>query len=415
MLIKLRETQRQYKENTLEIRKAERIIDRRTRINSLTKYWFMYRLKNSCELYFNDIQKSITVIFIDWNNLKDINERFGHDVWQESIFKTWKVLKKFLEEEWFEYRLSNITWWDERVIAILDTSKKKVEEFLKKAFKYLDENEFLIWEQKLKLSVTAWVVYLNKSDKELIKDSIETLSDKFIKISDILCLRAKRKRFTSIRALDKRLGKTFGSQNLSAKEMIKIRNQEEEKVKNKSIYIIKNLININLDDETKLSISTLPKKRTRKSLMKLNLNDLRALRFENRERLKRARTSKERNILNENLILLNFIIREKMYWWFYETLEKLEEEMFMKIEWIKWELKEIDTSDEIFHEVELEALSEIAKEENNELALKIIEKFKNIIDENTEKLQMIRTDARKIENEIKNSFAKQKEEIKNKK
>lgn len=257
-------------------RKIEKEIDIKTK--ALTKYWFDKEIEYVFEWLKNKIHKEITIIIFDQNNLKNINETYGHQVWQESIYKFWTILKEELSKLWIKYILSNYYGWDEWFLVMIDTNIKATNNFIKKLFNTLKAGKYSIKDLKIELSVCAWITHLHPN-KNTIEESYNI--KKILQLADTLVLQAK---------------------------IQKNRNKWD------NAYKTLNISNFQAEDFKKhvKSIQTMPKKLKKDSLDKKRLTELFEIRKAQNEKIMWARTLWIKKILRFNIDLINEIIGQKI-------------------------------------------------------------------------------------------------------
>lgn len=90
------------------------LIDAMTGIHNKRSYYSKIDYFNSCD--------SIGVIFLDMNNLKKINDEFGHKAGDESIITLANVIKKFIAYNVYAYRFGG----DEFVIIVVNITKQQL-------------------------------------------------------------------------------------------------------------------------------------------------------------------------------------------------------------------------------------------------------------------------------------------------
>jgi GGDEF domain-containing protein len=256
--------------------KIEKEIDLKT--GSLTKYWFDKEVK----YIFDDLKENkyteITVIVFDQNNLKNINETYWHNIWQESIWKFWSILTEELKLKKYNYILSNYYWWDEWFLILINVSKENSKRFIQKIFNNLKKWLFTIKNFDIEIWACAWMVYY-KNSEFLEKDNIEI--KKLIQIADFLVIKAKVQKNTT------KSGNSFKFIDfieLSRKDFL---------ILNKQIHL-------------------LPKKLKEETLAKKTLKELLDIRKKQNEKIIRARTLWVKKILRDNIELLTNNIHSKV-------------------------------------------------------------------------------------------------------
>lgn len=285
------ETEETIIENIDRFRNIEKEIDIKTM--SLTKYGFD---KEFCLIFDNLLKKKhkeISLIIFDQNNLKNINESFWHEIWQESIWKFWSILRDELEKYGFNYILSNYFGWDEWFLILIDLSQKKTIDFIKKIFTELKNNTYKIKNLEIKLWTCAWISHFHPQKNF----SNGLLNPKLLShITDTLLLQAKI-----------------------------------QKNKNKSWFAYKalNVSNISKEELDKIytNIQILPKKLKKETLESKKLIELFEIRKNQNEKIMKARTLWVKKILRYNIDIINEIIWYKIIdqisKTLYETKEKI--------------------------------------------------------------------------------------------
>lgn len=278
-------------ENTETFRKLEKEIDVKTK--SLTKYWFNKEFKS----IFEDFQKwednKISVIIFDQNNLKNINENYGHEVWQESIWKFWSLLREELLASWFNYILSNYYGWDEWFLVLLNVSQNRTINFINKFFWHLKNKVNKIKNFDIKLWACAWISFYSfNENKNIWLFDIKLL----LHITDTLVLQAKI-----------------------------------QKNKNKSDFAYKALdvSDFTQDQINKIykKIQILPKKIKKQTLDKKEFKDLFEIRKKQNEKIMKARTLWVKKVLRWNIDLINEIIWQKIVEQITKTFKESKQKM----------------------------------------------------------------------------------------
>lgn len=263
-------------QNTETFRKLEREIDTKTK--ALTKYWFNKEFK----AIFNDLHlqkiNNFSVIIFDQNNLKNINENYGHEIGQESIWKFWNLLKEDLIKSWFNYILSNYYGWDEWFLILIDLSQIRTINFINKFFNRLKNDVYKIKNFDIKLWACAWITYYSLQEN----NDIDLFDTKLLlHITDTLLLQAK-----------------------------------VQKNKNKSDFAYKALDVSNFKQEqiNKIykKIQILPKKIKKQTLDKKELKELFEIRKKQNEKIMKARTLWIKKILRWNIDLINERVWQKI-------------------------------------------------------------------------------------------------------
>lgn len=282
-------------ENIDRYREIEKEIDIKTK--TLTKYWFDQEFEYIMENLQEKKHKEISVIIFDQNNLKTINETYGHQIWQESIWRYWSMLDDELKKSWLNYILSNYYWWDEWFLVIEDISKLETVKFIKNFFSILESWPLRIREFDIKLSSCAWICHFHPW-KNNVTSFINTKT--LLHIADTLLLQSK---------IQKNRNKSWNS------------------------YKSLNATNLTEEDLAKMSsnIQTMPKKLNKNSLDKKMLLELFEIRKAQNEKIMKARTLWVKKILRHNIDIINEIIWLKIIEWVSKVLA---ETRFKAIEWL---------------------------------------------------------------------------------
>lgn len=176
---------------------------------ALSKYGFNKELTKITEkLRIGEIEQAAFMIF-DQNDLKDINENYGHETGQHSIRKFGEILKKFLDNHNRNYVLSNYFGGDEWYCIILETSYDESQKLVRQFFEELKKNHYEINSHLLPLSGTCGI--LRVSDTLLEAHPIEE-PRMFMKLADHLTLLAKAKKSHRSIIKAERLGTTDPSE-----------------------------------------------------------------------------------------------------------------------------------------------------------------------------------------------------------
>lgn len=327
-------------QNTETFRNLEKEIDTKTK--ALTKYWFNKEFKAVLEDVHTWVLNAISVIIFDQNNLKNINENYGHEIWQESIWKFWSLLREELLNSWFNYILSNYYGWDEWFLILIDISQIRTINFINKFFNKLKIGTYKIKNFDIKLWACAWITYYSHQENNN-RDLFDTKL--LLHITDTLVLQAK-----------------------------------VQKNKNKSDFAYKaiDVSNFNQEQINKIykKIQILPKKLKIQTLDKKDLKDLFEIRKKQNEKIMKARTLWVKKVLRWNIDLINEIIWQKIV----EQITKTFKESRQKI---------INTLPKLSEQIYEELLKNMKKSEKNQIWRKeIINKvfktseIKKLIEEN---------------------------------
>jgi len=256
-------------------RKIEQEIDIKSR--SLTRYGFDKELASTLDNLKIKKHKELSMIIFDMNNLKTLNETYGHQTGAESILKFGKILREELRAQWIKYLLSNYFGWDEWFLCLIDVNKKNSESFVKKVFQTLHSNIYKIRDFDIKISACAGITHYHPTKN--------TLGDmwpkRLINITDVLVLQSK---------VRKNRNKTGNA------------------------YKVLNISSITPEELAKLTknIQTLPSKLNRETLDKKKLVELFEIRKKQNEKIMRARTLGSKKILRYNIDTVNEIISQKI-------------------------------------------------------------------------------------------------------
>lgn len=277
-------------QNAETFRKIEKEIDTKTK--ALTKYWFDKEFKNLIEDVENQKLNELSITIFDQNNLKNINENYWHEIWQESIWRFWSLLREELMKSWYNYILSNYYGWDEWFLVLIWVSQLKTINFVNRFFIKLKNNTQKIKNFDINLWACAGITYYNFSkntDKEFLFDSRLLLH-----IADTLVIQAKI-----------------------------------QKNKNKSDYAYKalDLSDFKQEQINKIykKIQILPKKLKKVTLDKKELNDLFDIRKKQNEKILKARTLWVKKVLRHNIDLINEVIWQKILEHIKRTLKQSKE------------------------------------------------------------------------------------------
>ena len=286
------ETEEMIINNIDKFRIIEKEIDIKTK--SLTKHWFDNEFGHIFNNFIAKKHKEITVIIFDQNNLKNINESYWHEIWQESIWKFWNILKQELSNLNFKYILSNYFGWDEWFLVLIDANQSKSIKFIKKVFSELKSNTYKIKDFDIKLWACAWISYLNSSIKNIQNERLNQKT--LLHITDTLLLQAK-----------------------------------VQKNKNKSglAYKFLNIADIEKEDFEKIytNIQILPIKLKKETLDKKLLIELFEIRKKQNEKIMKARTLWVKKILRFNIDLINEVIWYKIIDHISKTLHETKEKV----------------------------------------------------------------------------------------
>ncbi|EKD66047.1 MAG: hypothetical protein ACD_49C00067G0033 [uncultured bacterium (gcode 4)] len=263
-------------QNIDTFRKIEKEINTKTK--ALTKYWFDKEFSYIFNNLLEWVHSEISVIIFDQNNLKNINENYGHEIGQESIYKFWKILREELEIENFNYILSNYYGWDEWFLVLIDVDEPNIKNFINSIFLKLKNNIYKIKNFDIELWACAWITYykLNNENKTSIFDTKLLLH-----ITDTLLLQAK---------VQKSRNKSW----LAYKAM-DVSNMRQEEIK--KIY---------------KKIQILPIKLKKQTLDNKGLKELIKIRKKQNEKIMKARTLWVKKVLRRNIDLINEIIWQKI-------------------------------------------------------------------------------------------------------
>ncbi|MDD2487113.1 MAG: diguanylate cyclase [Candidatus Gracilibacteria bacterium] len=319
--------------NIDRFRNIEKEIDTKTK--SLTKHGFDREFKLIFENLMEKKHKEISVIIFDQNNLKNINECFGHEIGQESIWKFGQVLREILKVQNSKYILSNYFGGDEWFLVLIDITQGKTIEFIKKIFLELKNNTYKIKDFDIKLGSCAGISHFHPQknmDHSLLNSKI------LLHITDTLLLQAKI-----------------------------------QKNKNKSglAYKALNISNISKDEIDKIytNIQVLPKKLKKETLEAKKLVELFDIRKKQNEKIMKARTLGVKKILRYNIDIINEIIGHKIIDQISKTLHEAKEKITNFLPFI---IEKISESIIIFLEKNHKDIL-IPKSEKEEIIKKILE------------------------------------------
>ncbi|MDD2565524.1 MAG: diguanylate cyclase [Candidatus Gracilibacteria bacterium] len=291
-------------ESVDRFRKIEKKID--TKSKALTKYGFNKELSYVFESLKNKKHKELTMVIFDMNNLKTLNESYGHQTGSESIIKFGSIIKEELNLLGIRYLLSNYFGGDEWFLCLIDSNQKESISLVNKIFQTLNNNTYMINDFDIKLSACAGIAHYHpiKSTQEYIEQ--KTL----IHVADTLVLQSKVR-----------------------------------KTRNKSgnAYKVLNISQITPEEALKISknIQTMPKSLLRKTLNKKKLVELFNIRKTQNENIMRARTLGVKNILRTNIDLINEIIGNKIIESISQVLTENKNKTFEKIETLNEKLVNI--------------------------------------------------------------------------
>lgn len=115
-----------------KMRREKKYIEKESFRDTLTKVYNRKKL-DSLKSLFNDkyINKEIVAYVVDLDNLKPINDTFGHDVGDNFIIYTAEILKESFDEESFIFRIGGDEFY---IVALLDLEniKEEIESLNKK-------------------------------------------------------------------------------------------------------------------------------------------------------------------------------------------------------------------------------------------------------------------------------------------
>ncbi|MCK9272183.1 diguanylate cyclase [Candidatus Gracilibacteria bacterium] len=327
-------------QNTETFRNLEKEIDTKTK--ALTKYGFNKEFKAVLEDVHTGVLNAISVIIFDQNNLKNINENYGHEIGQESIWKFGSLLREELLNSGFNYILSNYYGGDEWFLILIDISQIRTINFINKFFNKLKIGTYKIKNFDIKLGACAGITYYSHQENNN-RDLFDTKL--LLHITDTLVLQAK-----------------------------------VQKNKNKSDFAYKaiDVSNFNQEQINKIykKIQILPKKLKIQTLDKKDLKDLFEIRKKQNEKIMKARTLGVKKVLRGNIDLINEIIGQKIV----EQITKTFKESRQKI---------INTLPKLSEQIYEELLKNMKKSEKNQIGRKeIINKvfktseIKKLIEEN---------------------------------
>lgn len=268
-------------------------IDPKTKQHS--KYWFDRALQKQFERLMEWLNKNMSIMIFDQNGLKDINETYWHDFWQSSILEIWKILEEEFWKQWEEkrkklpigsyfehkdnYFISNYYWWDEWFVILIDVDFEKTKKIVQNIFKRLKNHRFKVpWKKKqqnqeIELSTCCWISYLKGTPQTRFNPKL------LLRLADHLLLSAKSSRGNS-KIWKKLKAEIFDPATIEHK----LKNQLNRKPRNLK------------ESETR----------------KMTLSELENLRRIWLWKLADARTILEKKITNENIELINIVMREKL-------------------------------------------------------------------------------------------------------
>lgn len=112
-------------------------------------------------------KRPLTIVYADLNNLKVINDKFGHDAGDRAILKVTRIIKDCIRKNDFVIRLGG----DEFLIVLLDCDENKAHGVINRINAFIDilnkETQFL------SISVSFGVAVYS----EIYKDVIEFIKD----------------------------------------------------------------------------------------------------------------------------------------------------------------------------------------------------------------------------------------------
>lgn len=115
-----------------------------------------------------NFSKDLSIIFVDINNLKKVNDAFGHKAGDELIQKTVKIIKEVIRGEDFIFRYGG----DEFVIVLLGANKGSAEKIwsrVEEKFNLENMNNLV----KYELSASHGIIYIQINEKLKVSDILK--------------------------------------------------------------------------------------------------------------------------------------------------------------------------------------------------------------------------------------------------
>jgi diguanylate cyclase (GGDEF)-like protein len=130
-------------------------------------------------------QHSFSVVYLDLDNFKQVNDQFGHQVGDEALFMVAQFLKRNLRKIDVVARLGG----DEFALLFPETDQSSVQEILTKV------NTGLLWEMKQK----QWPITFSMGAITIICVDDKTSVDNIIQQADTLMYGVKKQNKNDIR------------------------------------------------------------------------------------------------------------------------------------------------------------------------------------------------------------------------
>ena len=176
-LKKIELSDQNYKELGIERRKNYRINRRDMIENIITKTDIqekMYKDKITW-LYNNDaleeikkINKNYSVIMMDADKFKEINDKYLHSGWNLVLQKIWKIINSSIRTDMWDKAFRH--WGDEFLILIPEWDITTLEKIVSRIEKKIKEAELYINWDKIDISLSFWI---HKKDALSLNDTIK--------------------------------------------------------------------------------------------------------------------------------------------------------------------------------------------------------------------------------------------------
>ncbi len=156
--------------------------------DTLTKVFNRKKFNELLEKAFNATlsgkKENLTLVLIDLDDFKKINDTYGHITWDKVLQLVWKTLKDFLQVDnstaVFRY------WWEEFVI-LSRLNQNEIKNILLKIMDFLSKNPVDSQsnkEWKIYTSFSAWITYFQKNLHQNSDDFINDADQKLYKAKD---------------------------------------------------------------------------------------------------------------------------------------------------------------------------------------------------------------------------------------
>ncbi|WP_075983059.1 sensor domain-containing diguanylate cyclase [Bacillus massilinigeriensis] len=117
-------------------------------------------------------ENSLALIMLDSDNLKGINDRFGHEVGDSYLIQLGAGMKSLTNEDVTAYRYAG----DEFMFIMKTPTKEKVETLIKRLDEYLYNHKILVANQEIKVSYSAGTSYFPDDGK--MEEDLKRKADK---------------------------------------------------------------------------------------------------------------------------------------------------------------------------------------------------------------------------------------------